>query len=102
VRPRGPIEYWCTDGAAEVKRKRPGIVSRADGLTLRRIAHNRGILVTYVNGSAIFTLRASGERVRPEVVQRLINRRVLIAENGGLLFDAPQSYRTRVPADGKL
>jgi hypothetical protein len=84
-------------------RKKRAIVSRNDAITLRRIAHAGGVIVTHhADGGVVYTLRASGEQIRTETAQRLIDRRVLIREDRGLLDAHPQSYRTRVPADGKL
>jgi hypothetical protein len=92
----------ATEGGL-MKRKRPGVVSRADGITLRRIALSGGLVVTHRGSGEIdYTLRASGERVSSTVARRLIERRVLLAEDRGLFDAYPQSYRTRVPADGKL
>jgi hypothetical protein len=85
------------------KRKRPGIVRRNDAITLRRIAHAGGVIVTHcADGGVVYTLRASGDQIRTETVQRLIDCRALVREDRGLLDAHPQSYRTRVPADGKL
>ena len=85
-----------------MRRKRPGIINRNDGILLRRIAQAGGLIVTqHANDGVAYTLRASGERIRPEVVQRLINSRVLLAEDRGLFDLHPQTFRTRTPADGK-
>ena len=84
-------------------RKKRAIVSRNDAITLRRIAHAGGVIVTHhADGGVVYTLRASGEQIRTEAVQRLIDCCVLVREDRGLLDAHPQSYRTRVPADGKL
>ena len=85
-----------------MRRQRKALISRSDGKTLRCIAQAGGLIVTHhVNGGVTYTLRASGERIRPEVVQRLINSRVLLAEDRGLFDLHPQTFRTRTPADGK-
>ena len=84
------------------RKARRAVVSRNDGIILRRIAQAGGVIVTYHGNGVIYTLRANGERIRAEIVQRLINSRVLISESRGLFDAHPQCYRTRVPADGKL
>ena len=84
------------------RKARRAVVSRNDGILLRRIAQANGIVVTHhANDGVTYTLRANGERIHPQTVRRLIDRQVLLAEDRGLLGSHPQAYRVRVPSDGK-
>jgi hypothetical protein len=84
-----------------MKRKRIGLVSRADGLTLRRIAAAGGLIVTHRGAGVFYTLRNSRALISTEIVRRLITARVLLAQDKGLFDAYPQSYRVRLPSDGK-
>jgi len=83
------------------RRRNKALVSRNDGILLRRIAQAGGIIETHYGDSIVYAMRNSGEQIRPEAVRRLIDCRVLLAEDRGLFSSHPQSWRVRTPADGR-
>jgi hypothetical protein len=85
-----------------MKRKTRAVVSRNAGILLRRIAQEGGVLITHYGDAVVYSLRNSGEQIRPRIVERLVAARLLLNEDRGLFDQHPQSYRTRLPSDGKL
>ena len=77
--------------------------SVADGKVLRRIAQSGGVIVTRRPSGTLFELRrgdSGGSTLPAVVIKRLIQADALIADDRGL-FDDPQSYRARLPRDGR-